>query len=342
MNNLNSKQLTMNNKNYLFAVYTSSIGNYFFNEIRDLICAGLNKAGFQTIIADETTGFLADVDWHVVIAPHEFFYLGVGESLNEIKWPPNVILINTEQPSTKWFALAFDLFSKAYKVWDINHWAAQAINEQGIPADYLPLGYVEDFPLFQDVVPLPEHPLTLSLPKTIRQKSYLNGTFAKRPIDLLFIGNLSNRREQFFSSCGWLLSQYHCYFHFSDSKQPILAGLNTYMNTPTVIGLCQRSKILLNIHRGDDLYFEWQRIVMQGIWQKVLVISEPCEPAPPFTANKDYVEAAQDEIAEKIYYYLSTPEGIVEAAKIIEHGHRTLTETCQIDHMLKELVEKLN
>lgn len=342
MNNYKSKQSSINNTNYLFAIYTSSIGNYFFNEIRDLVCAGLNKAGFHTLIADEKTGFLADADWHIVIAPHEFFYLGEGKSLSELKWPPNVILINTEQPSTKWFALAFDLFSKAYRVWDINHWAAKAINGQGIPADYLPLGYVKNFSLFEDIVPLPEHLLTLSLPKIIRQKSYLNEPFVKRPIDLLFIGNLSDRREQFFSSNGWLLTQYHCYFHFSDSRQPVLAGINTYMNTPTVIGLCQRSKILLNIHRGDDLYFEWQRIVMQGIWQKLLVISEPCEPAPPFTANKDYVEAAKDEIVEKINYYLSTPEGVEEAQRIIKHGYRTLTETCRIDHLLKELVEKLN
>jgi hypothetical protein len=326
----------------MFTLYTSSLGNYFFYEIRDLVKEGLIRAGYSVQLADETHGFIDRTLYHLVLAPHEFFYLGSGKELLSQQWPERVILINTEQPSTKWFALAFDLFSKAYRVWDINHWAAKAINEQGIPADYLPLGYIEKFALFQDIVPLPEHPLTLSLPKTIREKSYLNEPFVNRPIDLLFIGNLSNRREQFFSSYSWLLSQYHCYFHFSDSRRPILAGINTYMNTPTVIGLCQRSKILLNIHRGDDLYFEWQRIVMQGIWQKLLVISEPCEPAPPFTANKDYVEAAQNEIAERIYYYLSTPEGIMEAQKIIEHGYHTLIETCRIDHLLKELVEKLN
>ena len=326
----------------MFTIYTSSLGNYFFHEIRDLVQGGLIQAGYTVQLADETHGFIDSTLYHIVLAPHEFFYLGSGKELLSQQWPERVILINTEQPSTKWFALAFDLFSKAYRVWDINHWAAKVINEQGIPADYLPLGYIEKFALFQDIVPLPEHPLTLSLPKTIREKSYLNEPFVNRPIDLLFIGNLSNRREQFFSSYSWLLSQYHCYFHFSDSRRPILAGINTYMNTPTVIGLCQRSKILLNIHRGDDLYFEWQRIVMQGIWQKLLVISEPCEPAPPFTANKDYVEAAQNEIAERIYYYLSTPEGIMEAQKIIEHGYHTLIETCRIDHLLKELVEKLN
>ncbi len=329
------------NNSMLFTLYTSSKGNYFFFEIRDLIKAGLEHAGFSVQVADETQGFRENCRYHLVLAPHEFFYLGKGNNLREEKWPERVILINTEQPSTKWFALAFDLFSKAYRIWDINHWAAKEINEQGIHADYLPLGYVPNFPLFQDVVPLPEHPGTLSLPKSIRLNSFVNEPFINRPIDLLFIGNLSQRREQFFSSMGRLLSEYDCYFHFSDSSRPILAGINTFMNTPTVIGLCQRGKILLNIHRGNDLYFEWQRIVMQGIWQKILVISEPCEPAPPFIANKDYVEAAHDEIAEKIYYFLSTPQGRTEAQHIIDHAYQTLTENCRIDQVLNELVAKL-
>ncbi len=326
----------------MFTIYTSSVGNYFFHEIRDLIKEGLIQAGYTVQLADESKGFLSNTIYHLVLAPHEFFYLGKGKDLLGQVWPAKVILINTEQPSTKWFALAFDLFSKAYHIWDINHWAAKEIAQQGIPADYLPLGYAENFSLFSDVVPLPEHPLTLSVPKSVRERSYFKEPFVDRPIDLLFVGSLSKRREQIFSSLSWLLSRYTCYFHFSDSSRPILAGVNTFMNTPTVIGLCQRAKILLNIHRGNDLYFEWQRIVMQGIWQRLLVLSEPCEPAPPFVANEDYIEAAQGEFAERIDYYLSTPQGNLEAQAIIEHGYRTLVDKCRIDRVLQELVEKLN
>ncbi|RCK73675.1 MAG: hypothetical protein ANABAC_2748 [Anaerolineae bacterium] len=330
----------MNNMS-MFTLYTSSLGNYFFNEIRDLVKEGLSQIGFSVQLADETQGFLSDTLYHVVIAPHEFFYLGQGEALRESNWPEKVILINTEQPSTKWFALAFDLFSKAYRIWDINHWAAKEIQAQGIQADYLPLGFVPDFHLFCDVTPLPKHFGTIPLPESIRQRSYLNEPFIKRPIDILFVGNLSHRRETIISSLGWFLSRYHCFFHFSDSSKPVLANVNTYMNTSTVIGLSQRTKILLNLHRGEDLYFEWQRIVMQGIWQRTLVISEPCEPAPPFVANKDYVEAANDELLEKLHFFLSTPQGQLEAQKIIDHGYKTLTEDCRIDRHLQGLVEKL-
>jgi hypothetical protein len=37
------------------------------------------------------------------------------------------------------------------------------------------------------------------------------------------------------------------------------------MDTKSVVGLCQRARIALNIHHGVDQFFEWHRIVMLGI-----------------------------------------------------------------------------
>src|SRR5438270_874706 len=94
-----------------FALYTSSLGNYFFNEIRDLIGAGLAELGHSVEHRDERTGFAADIDWHLVIAPHEFCELGAGASLAKQVWPKNVILFNTEQPSSHWLKLSLKYFS---------------------------------------------------------------------------------------------------------------------------------------------------------------------------------------------------------------------------------------
>ena len=43
----------------------------------------------EVTLRTELDGFVDDVDWHLVIAPHEFFYLGVGAALRE--GPPRQI-----------------------------------------------------------------------------------------------------------------------------------------------------------------------------------------------------------------------------------------------------------
>ncbi len=91
-----------------------------------------------------------------------------------------------------------------------------------------------------------------------------------------------------------------------------------------------------------DKYFEWHRIVLLGIAQRTLVITEPCSIAPPFRANLDYVEAPLDELPDRIEHYLSAPAGQAEAQRIIEHGFETLTQCCRLSDRLRSLVEQLN
>jgi hypothetical protein len=135
-----------------------------------------------------------------------------------------------------------------------------------------------------------------------------------------------------------LFARYRSYFYFSDGSKPLLQGQTTHMNTSTVVGLVQRSKILLNIHRDNDRYFESHRIVMHGIWQKALVISEPCSPAPPFRPGIDYIEAPLEEIPRQIEYYLSNPVGRRDAQDIADQGYRTLSRDCQFANVLRPLL----
>jgi hypothetical protein len=81
---------------------------------------------------------------------------------------------------------------------------------------------------------------------------------------------------------------------------------------------------------------------MQGIWQKTLVISEPCSPAPPFRPGIDYVEAPLAEIPAQLDYYLSDPLGRQEAQAIAAEGHRTLTRDCRLRDVLVPLVAELD
>jgi hypothetical protein len=324
-----------------FHIYTNSKGNYFFEEMRDLLASGLENLGFTVAIRDETAEFKERDDWHIVVAPHEFFYLGAGVPLGQGPLPAKLILINTEQPSTHWFQLGAKFFPKAATVWDVDFASSQRLLSLGYPCRYLALGYLPEFPLFRKVKALPLHYGTRFLEPHIRTRPALTEPLVARPLDLVFFGNPTVKRQQFYSAAAGVLAKYRCYIHFSNGHRPLLAGKTTYMDTPTVLGLVQRSKIVLNIHRDQDLYFEWQRIVLQGIWQRTLVISEPCSPAPPFRPGMDFVEADLQAIPEMIEYFLSTPGGQQEAQAIANEGFRTLSRGCRLPDVLQGLMQQL-
>ncbi|MGB7951814.1 MAG: glycosyltransferase [Candidatus Binatia bacterium] len=274
----------------------------------------------------------------MIVAPHEFFYLGAGRELGNRPLPVNSILVNTEQPSTQWYARAQHYFSRAYGIWDINQSSSQEIAAAGYNCEYLPLGYLPEFKLFREVKELPNHYGTCFIDEKIRKGTYLNKPFLRRPIDVLFLGTLSARREKFFVHASRALSNHFCYLHLPGAQEPLVPGVNTAMDTPTSVGLAQRSKILLNIHRGVDRYFEWHRIVMHGVWNKTLVITEPCGDGPPFQPGVDFVEANLSQIPDLVEYYLTNPKGQAEAEAIRIKAHRTLTEQCKLRDFLRSLL----
>jgi hypothetical protein len=252
--------------------------------------------------------------------------------------PRQLVLVNTEQPSTHWFALARECFAAAYTIWDINYESSQFLASQGFPCGYLPLGYVRDFELLNKVDELPEHYGTCFLEPEIRGRSSLHEEFANRPMDILFTGYSSPRRQKFFAEAASVLSRYRCYLHFSDGSSPIIPGQNTYMDTPTVVGLAQRSKIVLNVHQGEDQYFEWHRMIMLGVWQRALVVSETCGMAPPFRPGVDFVSAPLEDITDVLQYYLSSSQGAKEAGEIVQRAAATLTEKCRLDAVLSSMI----
>jgi len=325
-----------------FAVYVNSRGNYFFREIGQLLVAGFHEIGCQVDLRTEKDGFDTDVWFHVVVAPHEFFYLGRGIELQSRGLPNNLILLNTEQPSTQWFSKAYRLFPSGQAVWEMNHSTCELLSSKGFSCFYLAPGFVRGFEPFQEVKELPMNGATTSLPNEILHQPYLDAPIAKRPIDILFIGYRSARRNNFFTEAASVLSKYRCYLHFSEATAPLITGGNTYMNTATAIGLAQRSKIVLNIHHGDDKYFEWHRIVMHGLWQKALVVSESADDAPPFEPGRDFVAASLQEIPHKLTFYLSSREGRDQAQAIANFGYRTLTEKVRLADRLRQALAQLS
>ena len=323
-----------------FAVLSSSLGNCYFHQMRDLIASGIAELGHDVVRGGEQDGFRDDVDWNVVVAPHEFFFLGNGEALRLSDWPENVIIVSTEQPSTRWFAMAGECLERAQAVWDIDHNTSRLLRRRGIAADYLPLGYAPGFADYGHVAALPLHHGTCFLDDEVRRSPAAGRPLRDRPLDLFFVGGNTPRREAFFAGAAPDMAGHRAYIHLFDPTRPSLVGRTTYMDTATVVGLSQRSKVLLNVHHGTDVYFEWQRIVLHGLWQRTLVVSERRGLAPPFRAGIDYVEADLDEIPRVLGYYLDDQRGRREAQEIADAGHETLVSECRLSRFLEILLAR--
>ena len=122
-------------------------------------------------------------------------------------------MINTEQPSTQWYYLAIRTYKKAFSVWDIEYISANRQSASFTYSRHLPLGFAKAYSLNRDISPLPENYHTSFLARSIKENSYVDASFSERPIDVLFVGTLSERRHRFMAENAEVFAKYNCYFY---------------------------------------------------------------------------------------------------------------------------------
>ena len=200
------------------AVLAHREGNFFFQEIRDLLVAGsLLRTGCLCRRRAHRSASLAG--FPLVVAPHEFFCLGTGRGWARPEVLRECILISTEQPQTNWFASSLPLLFQARLLLDINFQNVGLLRRMGLEARFLPLGFLErDAPLDDDA-PLPETRAMGSFPPAVRQHvASREQTLAQRPLDLFFLGTNSPRRERFFAARAARWSRYPALFFLPPSR----------------------------------------------------------------------------------------------------------------------------
>jgi len=320
-----------------FAVYFNTSGNYFFQEIALLLHAALAEAGFRSTLRTDEHGGPADSDFHLIVAPHEFFPLGKGATCFHESLRDRMFFLNTEQPQTQWYDLAKGMFPHARHIFDMDCQTAASIRASGFSASHLPLGFVEHFAPYTADADLLIGPETESLGSEVRRWRDTGRPLAERPVDLSFVGEATPRRSAFFAGAAASLEKYECHLRLMPrgSVPRTSGGTQIHRRTLTSAGLSQRSKIVINIHRDREHYFEWHRIVQMGIWQRALVLTETVTETAPFVAGRDYVQAALDEMPGLIDYYLRDPRGIGEAERIRNSGYEQLKSRCNLPGLLK-------
>ncbi len=324
-----------------FAVYANTRGYYYYAEFQRLLACGLRVAGAQVVEADQNRGFVKSAAWHVIVAPHEFFHVGSGIGMRLGDWPPGVILYNCEPAGSRWFHRVGRLVPRAHAVWDMDLGLSRLAARDGWRSSHVPLGWVRGCELFDAVDKIPNLPMTKSLPPETRLTEPPKSAYEKRPLDLLFVGSRSERRDAFFAAAAPIVTRYRRFIRAVDDAPFLRPGIRAPLHTKALLGLAQRSKIALNIHRERFAHFEWHRMALHGIAQGALVLSEPAGEAPPFVPGRDYISTALADMPEAIEYYLSSEAGRAQAKSVAARGLRTYRESCGLKDALRPALAAL-
>lgn len=324
-------------------VFVHSAGNIFMREIAELVSAAFTAAGFPASLLDEQSAL--DSTTHasspprLIVAPHEFFLLpGKDGRTVPAEWAKDALLLNVEQLHTDWFRKGLGSLKQARGVFDINLQSAAVLAQAGLPAAFLPLGFVPGFDAFTPASRLPDLPALATLERAIRESiPPLDAPLGERPIDIFFIGYVSPRREGILQRMAERLARWRCHFVLTSADRPLVRGENAILDTGATLGIARRSKIVLNIHQSDAPFFEWHRIVLQGIWQGALVITEPVADQTLFTGGEHFLSAPLDEMAGVLDWVLGTAHGMAVGERIRTQAREQLTGRVRLDQTLRKL-----
>jgi hypothetical protein len=297
------------------ALYVSSLGNFFMSEIAEVLKAGFAEAGVQAQVHDQSGQPQRDATHHIVVAPHEFFTLGEGRRWASDDFVSRAILFSTEQLQTQWFALSLVFLLRAKAVADMNGQNAAILRKAGIRAAVVQPGYAPAFAPFAPQAKFSDAAEFKSLPAGLRHYDGTCDHFSARPLDVLFLGTTSPRREKVLAGYAEKFAGLNTFIYATRMTKPLAPGQNPMASSQVSAAFLQRTKILLNLHRDEYTYFEWWRL-MQAFWHKAVVVTEPCFPHPLFKPGEHFFEEAPRHIPHLIAWLARAPDGQAKAEEV--------------------------
>jgi hypothetical protein len=304
-------------------VYFNSSGNVFLKELAQELVDSIKFLGLDARLLDEKTDPKKILPLSIIVAPHEFFHLGEGKKWIDDRIVSRSFMYNTEQPQTIWFERAIPFILASKGVVDICLQIADIFAESGLPAIHFnpnataPKGFLHAADK--------QHSLYKILPEKARKAPNIQAPFAQRPIDVCFFGTASRSREVFFAKNARFLSDYQAFLYYRKFMGPLKADGRDGILSRIGGHVTAHSKIALNIHRDELGFFEWHRLVKQGMVGGAVVVTEPCLPHPVFKPGTHFLEESARHIPDLIEWLIKTKEG-GEKAAAIQAANATITD----------------
>ena len=283
-------------------VFVAPTGNGFMRDIAGWLVEAAAASGRSAVLVDDALPEL-DGSINLVVAPHEFFELFDAPTADRQRAAGASICVCTEQPGTLWFHLSVDACRRGIASLDINPQGVAALREVGVAAEHLRLGGLPSLDVSSTGV---------------------------RPIDVLFLGGLDDRRGSVLAELAPHLWRHRAEVRVFRFDRPITPDTPGVVFDRRKYDLLASSTLLVNIHRdrSADLppgvtppaYFEWARMI-EAMANGCVVVTEPSEGFEPLEPGRHFVEAPADDIPTVIDALLGDPERI---ARIRSDAYRAV------------------
>ena len=280
--------------------------NAFFTELAAALREEARALGAPTSL---TVGWPAPEAGraYVLIAPHEHAIIAGPDGIPTAILP-RTVCICTEQPGTSWFRDAARIATRCGAVFDISPRGAELMRDQGIRAVHLPLGYSPLWDRFTGA--------------------------AERPIDVAFLGGATGKRERLLGACAPELAKHRCHLVLGDNSRTNADSSNSFLAGSDKLELLARSRLLLNLHRGESPYFEFMR-VLEAIHCGAAVLSEWSRDYEPLVPGEHFLSARPEAVPELVKELLSDEE---QRAALALRAHAFIREQLPLRRSAERLV----
>jgi hypothetical protein len=282
--------------------------NVFFAELLDALADALEGQGIAVERAVDYFPELRDGLVYVFV-PHELLPLLMPDGHPSEPQLRRSVTLCTEQPGTHWFEENARIAKRAAAAIDINRLGVLALKKQGVDARFLQLGYVPSW-------------------------DHWHGEQAsERPIELTFQGGATPRRLEAIARCGRLLAGRRTELHLFDSVLPHQADSPYFVSGARKWRMLSDSKLLMNVHRSELGYLEWQRAI-GAIVNGCVLLSEHSLGFEPLVPGEHFVSASFCNLEVAL-------EGLLEDEDRLARIRTSAYEFLRDEHPLSASIEVL-
>jgi Glycosyl transferase family 2/Glycosyl transferases group 1 len=292
-------------------IVSASGQNVFFAEMLEAFEQGLRAQGIEVERSVDCFPRLQR-DLVSLFVPHEFMPLVDPLSHPTAAQMQRSVAICTEQPGTTWFDGSSAVAGRCGATIDINALGVEALSKIGIRARLVSLGYIPAW-------------------------DHWGGDERERRIDVTFMGTVTERRELALARCGSILQGRRAALHLYETLVPHHADHEYFLSGTRKWEALAAAKTILNIHRGELAYMEWQR-VLGAVLNGCVVVTEHSLGYAPFVPNEHFVSAAYDDLHLVVGALLDDPDRI---AAIRRNAYAFVRDTMPMDASIDSLIEAL-
>jgi hypothetical protein len=205
---------------------------------------------------------------YVLVAPNDYVALEGEAALPDEDVLQRTMLLYPEPPGEIEPDKDGELFRRGGAVFCMDQRSVAVLRRAGIPARHLSPGY-----------------------------SKLRDAFdpgAERPIDVMFLGSHSLRRTRQLGRCAPVLARRNCLLQISDGSRPNPSGSSSFLAEGKA-DLLRQTKVLLNVHRGEDPALERLR-ALDAIHAGAVVVTEHSSGIAPLVPGEDLLLASPDSL----------------------------------------------